>query len=64
MIRTRVIGTGSYLPARVVSNEELAPLLRSSPDRIRQLTGIETRHWAGDHEAPSDMAVAAGHRAL
>lgn len=64
MIRTRVIGTGSYLPARVVSNEELAPLLRSSPDRIRRLTGIETRHWAGDHEAPSDMAVAAGHRAL
>lgn len=64
MIRTRIIGTGSYLPPRVVSNEEIASKLRLSSARILRLTGIRTRHWAGDHEASSDMAVAAGRRAL
>lgn len=64
MIRTRIIGTGSYLPSRVVSNEEIASKLRLSPLRIQRLTGIRTRHWAGDHEASSDMAIAAGRRAL
>lgn len=64
MIRAKVIGTGSYLPSRVVSNEEIASQLRLSPARIQRLTGIRTRHWAGDHEASSDMAIAAGRRAL
>jgi len=64
MIRTRIIGTGSYLPSRVVPNEELAPQLRLAPARIHRLTGIRTRHWAGDREASSDMAIAAGRRAL
>lgn len=64
MIRARIIGTGSYLPSRVVPNEEVAPKLGLPPARIQRLTGIRTRHWAGDHEAASDMAVAAGRRAL
>lgn len=64
MIRVRVIGTGSYLPSRVVPNEEIAPRLGLSPARIQRLTGIRTRHWAGEHEASSDMAIAAGRRAL
>lgn len=64
MIRSRIIGTGSYLPSRIVSNEEIAPTLGVSPARIYRLTGIQTRHWAGDHEASSDMAVEAGRRAL
>jgi len=64
MIRSRIIGTGSYLPSRVVPNEEIAPTLKLSPARIQRLTGIRTRHWAGDHEAPSDMAIEAGRRAL
>ena len=64
MIRTKLIGTGSYLPSRVVPNEEIASLLKLSPAKIQRLTGIQTRHWAGDHEAASDMAVAAGRRAL
>ncbi len=64
MIRARVIGTGSYLPSRVVPNEEIAPKLGLTSSRIQRLTGIRTRHWAGDHEASSDMAVAAGRRAL
>jgi 3-oxoacyl-[acyl-carrier-protein] synthase III len=39
-------------------------MLRLSPARIQRLTGIRTRHWAGDHEASSDMAIAAGRQAL
>ena len=64
MIRVRVIGTGSYLPSRVVPNQEITSKLRLSPARIQRLTGIRTRHWAGDHEASSDMAIVAGRRAL
>lgn len=64
MIRARIIGTGSYLPSRVVSNEEIAPTLNLSPARIQRLTGIRARHWAGEHEAPSDMGIEAGRRAL
>jgi 3-oxoacyl-[acyl-carrier-protein] synthase III len=64
MIRTRIIGTGSYLPSRVVANEEIAQTLGVSPLKIQRLTGIRSRHWAGDQEASSDMAIAAGCRAL
>lgn len=64
MIRAKIIGTGSYLPSRVVHNEEIAARLGLSEAHIQRLTGIRTRHWAGDHEASSDMAIAAGRRAL
>ena len=64
MIRTRVIGTGSYLPSRVVPNEEIAQIVGVSPANIQRLTGIRSRHWAGDQEAASDLAIAAGRRAL
>lgn len=64
MIRTRVIGTGSYLPARVVPNEEIAQAIGVSPATIQRLSGIRSRHWAGEQEAASDLAIAAGRRAL
>ena len=64
MIRSRVIGTGSYLPNRVVTNEEVALPLGLPPAQIQRLTGIRERRWAAEHEAPSDMAIEAGHRAL
>lgn len=64
MIRVRVIGTGSYLPHRVVTNEEIAAPLGLASDHIRRLTGIQERRWAADSEAPSDMAIEAGRRAL
>jgi 3-oxoacyl-[acyl-carrier-protein] synthase-3 len=64
MIRVKIIGTGSYLPSRVVHNEEIAGRLGLPTAHIQRLTGIRTRHWAGDHEASSDMAVAAARRAL
>jgi 3-oxoacyl-[acyl-carrier-protein] synthase-3 len=64
MIRTRVIGTGRYLPHRVVTNEEIARPLGLTPDQIYRLTGIRERRWAADHEAASDMAIEAGRQAL
>lgn len=64
MIRGRIIGTGSYLPSRVVPNDELAPTFHLSSAKVQRLTGIRTRHWAEDREASSDMAIAAGRRAL
>ncbi|HEX8751470.1 MAG TPA: beta-ketoacyl-ACP synthase III [Nitrospira sp.] len=64
MIRTRVIGTGSYLPERVVSNQEVATALGIEPDTVPQLTGIRERHWADPSQASSDLAVGAAHQAL
>ncbi len=64
MIRTQIIGTGSYLPPRIVTNEEVASGLRLTPTQITRLTGIKERRWARDHEAPSDMAITASRRAL
>ncbi|MBK9308500.1 MAG: ketoacyl-ACP synthase III [Nitrospira sp.] len=64
MIRPRLIGTGSYVPSRVVTNDELAGLTGVPPADIERLTGIRTRRWAAAHEASSDMAIAAGRQAL
>jgi 3-oxoacyl-[acyl-carrier-protein] synthase-3 len=64
MVRTRIIGTGSYVPERVVTNAEVAGPLGLSPERIYRLTGIKERRWAADREAASDMAIIAGRRAL
>lgn len=64
MVRSRIVGTGSYLPARVVTNEEVAAPLGLPAGRIHRLTGIRERRWAAEGEAPSDMAVVAARRAL
>jgi len=64
MIRTRIVGTGSYLPERVVSNHEIATALGIDPDTVQQLTGIRERHWADPSQASSDLAVGAAQQAL
>jgi 3-oxoacyl-[acyl-carrier-protein] synthase III len=64
MIGPRLIGTGSYLPSRVVTNEEIARMTGVSPAGIERLTGIRTRRWAAEQEASSDLAIAAGRQAL
>ncbi len=64
MLRSLVAGIGGYLPARVVSNAELALSLDTSDAWIRERTGITRRHIAADDELTSDLAVEAARRAL
>lgn len=63
-IRARIAGTGAYLPATRVTNDELAERVDTSDEWIRSRTGIGARHLIGDGEATSDMAAAAGRAAL
>lgn len=60
----RVIGTGSYLPARVVTNDELSETLDTSDEWILSRTGISTRHFAASDEATSDLASNAARKAI
>ncbi|HSF70474.1 MAG TPA: beta-ketoacyl-ACP synthase III [Nitrospira sp.] len=64
MIRSRIIGTGSYVPGRVVSNREAGASLEIDPATISRLTGIEERRWAEADQASSDLAVEAARTAL
>jgi 3-oxoacyl-[acyl-carrier-protein] synthase-3 len=60
----RISGIGSYRPARVVTNDELAQHCDTSDSWIRERTGIESRRYAAADETVADMAVAASERAL
>ena len=64
MKRMRVLGTGSYLPERIVSNSEVAEPLGITPATIERLTGIRERRWAAESQAPSDLAIEASRHAL
>lgn len=61
--RSRIVGTGAFVPPRVVGNEEVGGPLGLDAEQIVALTGIRTRHWAEPGQASSDLAVAAGRRA-
>lgn len=64
MIFSRIVGTGSYLPPRVVTNEELSKTLDTSDAWIQERTGIKQRHIADESQASSDLALQASRRAL
>jgi 3-oxoacyl-[acyl-carrier-protein] synthase-3 len=64
MIYSRIVATGSYLPPRVMKNEEFARRLDTSDAWIRERTGIERRHIAEESQASSDLALHASRRAL
>lgn len=64
MPRTRLIGTGSYLPARVLANTDIERMVDTSDQWIVERTGIRERRIAADAEATSDLAIEAGRRAL
>jgi len=62
--RSRISGTGSYLPERIVTNDEVAQWVDTSDAWIRQRVGISERRYAAKGEATSDMAAAAGRVAI
>ncbi|MCZ8187318.1 MAG: ketoacyl-ACP synthase III [Beijerinckiaceae bacterium] len=64
MRRTRIIGTGSYLPANRVTNADLARKVDTSDEWITQRTGIRARHLAAEGETTSQLATEAARRAL
>ncbi|MFP4261089.1 MAG: beta-ketoacyl-ACP synthase III [Opitutales bacterium] len=59
-----ILGTGAYAPERIVTNDDLAKIVDTNDEWIRTRTGIQQRRFAAEHEATSDMAVAAAKAAL
>ncbi|WP_233159703.1 beta-ketoacyl-ACP synthase III [Pseudonocardia sp. MH-G8] len=64
MTGVRIAGVGHALPGRVVTNDDLAATLDTSDEWIRSRSGIATRHHVDEGTATSDLAIAAGARAL
>lgn len=64
MMYSKIIGTGGYLPSRIVSNDELSQSMQTSDEWIYSRTGIRQRHLASPDESCSDMAFYAAKRAL
>lgn len=62
--RAVILGTGSALPARRVSNEELSKTVETSDDWIVERTGIRFRHIAGDGETTATLGAEAARKAL
>ena len=64
MRRSVITGTGSYLPEKVLTNDDLAKIVDTSDEWIRTRTGIARRHVAAEGEVTSDLAAKAAERAL
>jgi 3-oxoacyl-[acyl-carrier-protein] synthase-3 len=64
MTYSRIAGTGSYLPEKVLTNQDLEKMMDTTDEWIRERTGIKRRHLAADGETTSDLALAAANRAL
>lgn len=63
-IYARIAGTGSYLPSKVLTNDDLAKMVDTSDEWITTRTGIKTRHIAADDETTGDLAFHAAVRAM
>ena len=64
MIKARIIGTGSYVPEKVLSNFDLEKFIETSDEWIVTRTGIRERHIAAESEMTSDLATKAAQNAL
>ncbi|MGY4706564.1 beta-ketoacyl-ACP synthase III [Candidatus Bipolaricaulota sp. J31] len=64
MIKLRVAGTGSFLPERVVTNDDLSQTLDTSDEWIRTRTGIASRHLLDPDVPPATMGIAAARDAI
>ena len=60
MLRSVVLGSGGYLPAKVLTNDDLAKMVDTSDEWIVQRTGISERHIAADGELTSDLGADGG----
>jgi len=59
-----ILSTGSYLPKKILSNNEIASIVETNDEWIRQRTGIVQRHIADEGELTSDLAVNAAKNAI
>ena len=64
MIYSKIIGTGSYLPSKTLTNYDLEKIVETSHDWIVSRSGIHERHIAADNELTSDLALQASLRAI
>lgn len=61
---SRIIGTGGYLPEKILTNHDLEKMVDTSDEWIRERTGIRQRHIAADDQTTADLAEAAARAAL
>jgi len=59
-----ITGTGSYVPEKIVTNDDMAQIVATSDEWIRTRSGISERRFAGESETTSDMAAAAAEKAI
>ncbi|KKJ75885.1 3-oxoacyl-ACP synthase [Kiloniella litopenaei] len=64
IVRAKIKGCGSYLPERILTNDQLAERVETSDEWIQQRTGIKHRYIAGENELTSDLATKAALAAL
>jgi 3-oxoacyl-[acyl-carrier-protein] synthase-3 len=64
VLRTQIIGTGSYVPEKVITNQDLEKLVDTNDEWIVERTGIRERRMAAPEQASSDLAVNAARQAL
>lgn len=63
-MRSQILGTGHYLPPKVVTNEDLTKIMETSDEFIVRRTGIRRRRWAEADVSATDLAVKACHAAV
>ncbi len=64
MMYSKIVGTGSYLPEKILTNQDLERMVDTSDEWIRTRTGITQRHIAADNEMASDLALNASRQAM
>ena len=64
VVRSVIRSVGAHLPKRIMTNDDLAKIIDTSDEWIRERTGIRQRHIADEHELTSDLGIAACKQAL
>ena len=62
VVRSVIRSVGAHLPKRIMTNDDLAKIIDTSDEWIRERTGIRQRHIADEHELTSDLGIAASSR--